>query len=45
MSPGDADAIRRCIVRVSVMTRTGMDYLFNLPLDELSRLIQAIGKG
>lgn len=42
--PEDTDAIRACVVKVSLMTRTGMDYLFELPIDELMKIVKAMKK-
>ncbi len=44
MRPSDAGAVRDCIVRLSFLTKTGMDYLFGLPLDELARIMQSAGR-
>lgn len=44
LSPDSVDAVRRCIVNLSLRTRTGMDYLFGLPLSELLKILQAMKK-
>ena len=36
--------IRKCIVQMSLLTRTGLDYLFGLPLEEVLKLMQAMKK-
>ena len=34
--------IRDCAVSLSLMTKTGLDFLLSLPLDELSRIAGAV---
>ena len=36
--------IRDCLVKFALLTRTGMEYLFEMPLDEAARIIRSAGK-
>lgn len=48
MREGEADLIRDCAVKLSLMTRTGLDFLLGLPVDELAKIAKVVaekGKG
>lgn len=42
MRPDEIDIIRKCIVRISMATRTGLDYLYEMPIEELSQLVKLV---
>lgn len=42
MNADDADVIRRIGIKLSRLTNTGLDYLFQLSLYEFKKLIKAV---
>lgn len=44
MKPSDSKLIRSNCVRLSMLTRTGLDYLFQIPVSELILIFEDAGK-
>ena len=42
--PGDAKILRKICIRVSLATKTGLEYLMNLPVLDLLDLVKELGE-